>query len=64
MSTVKVQVLRAFSVGGERQEVGSTLDVPAALAAELIANHKATVAPEVVEEVKEKPVRARKEKTE
>lgn len=70
MSTVSIQVLRAFSVGGERQEVGSTLDVSPSLAAELFANHKAKPAEQSAAEAEAntetpaKPVRSRKEKTE
>lgn len=37
---VKVEVTRAFCMKGERVEVGATLEVPEALARELMSNGK------------------------
>lgn len=46
-----VRVLRAFLLGGQRQEPGTEIPVPSALAAELVANGKAAriAAPAIAE---------------
>ena len=36
-----ITVTRAFCLGGQRQDVGSTIDMPDALARELIGQNKA-----------------------
>ena len=38
---VRISVVRAFCMGGQRLEPGHELDVPASLAAELIGSRKA-----------------------
>ena len=49
---VRVRVTRAFCIGGKRQEVGTDVVVPAYVAAELFAAHKADAAPEPVKPTK------------
>lgn len=62
---MKIEVINAFSIAGERQEVGSVLDVDARFAAELIHNHKAVAAVQQVEAPAEKPAKKpAKEKSE
>lgn len=55
MANVKITVTRAFWHAGESHDIGSTLEVPAALATELISYGKAEVAAE-------KPVKGKKDK--
>ena len=65
---MKIEVTRAFSIAGERQEVGTELDVDIRFARELIHNAKARPATEKSAEppVEEKPAtrRSAREKTE
>jgi hypothetical protein len=60
---MKIEVTRAFCIAGERQEVGSVLDVEPKFAAELIHNQKAVKATEQAEKPVAKKTAA-KEKTE
>ena len=55
---VNVEVVRAFALAGERQEVGDVVEVPAALAAELKANGKAAPTDKKAGKAKKKPVKA------
>lgn len=41
MKTVQIQVTRAFLIGGKPQAVGTVVEVPAPLAAELVSANKA-----------------------
>lgn len=63
---MKVSVIRAFLMGGIRQEPGATLDLPEAIAREMLAMNKAVafVEPEAVQaapaaEATAKPTRTR-----
>ena len=58
---MRIIVTRAFSINGERQEVGATHDLDAKFAAELIHNNKAVVAPSLEEKPAKKT--AAKEKS-
>ena len=55
---IKVTVTRAFCLAGLRQEVGTVVDVTPALAAELVANGKASR--EVIVAAEEAPKRKAK----
>lgn len=64
---MKIEVTNAFCIAGERQEVGSVLDVDARFAAELIHNHKAVAVVQQAEAPAEKPAKrasSAKEKSE